>query len=178
MTNCWYLHGIVFPCFLSKNFGIFPLTRILIKILPRNFFGLRVKSLDNSAKNSCFSGFYNDSRNMFNIINKGKLFSYFPWNVSKTCQDGLKISQNIKIYLIHFKTIFSWTRNISNKLSIINCMQLFSIFSIFLFLLILFKFARSWIAIYLIGHIGCVSNLAFDYVEIAISKERKKICNW
>ena len=113
---------------------------------------------------------------MLNSINKRKLFSYFPCNVSKTVNMGWKFHRTLKlsVYLIHFKTIFSWARNISNKLCIINCVELFSTFCIFLFLLILFKFAPLWIEVYLIGHIGCVSYLAFDYVEILISKERKK----
>ena len=106
----------------------------------RNLFGLGVKSFDDSTKNRYFSRLYNDWKNMFININKEKLFSYFLSNISETCQDGLKTTlpwnqvfiSFISKHFFHKLEIFE-----TSYLSIINCIQLFPTFSIFLFLLIL-----------------------------------------
>ena len=108
------------------------------------------------------------------------MFSYFLWNVSKTCEDGLKISRSIEIEcLFHsFQNIFFHELETfeTRYQSIINCMQLFSMFSIFLCPLILFKFAPLWIAIYLIGH----HWLCFIF-SICLNENgyfQRKKCNW
>ena len=72
-----YLRDIVYSCFLRNNVRIFILAHILIKVMSRNDFGLRVKSFCGSAKNRYFSRFYNDWRNMFININKKNSFFIF-----------------------------------------------------------------------------------------------------
>ena len=67
---------------------------------------------------------------------------------SKTCQDGMKISRNIEISFNskHFFQKLEPFEKVT-KASLSAC-NFFSIFSIFLFLLVLFKFVPLWIAIY------------------------------
>ena len=105
---------------------------------------------------------------MFININKGKMFS--KWVENFTEQGNRVFISFISKHFFHKLETFE-----TSYLSIINCMQLFSIFSIFLFLLILFKFVPLWIAIYQLGYHWLCFISAFDYVEIVIFKERKKI---
>ena len=78
------------------------------------------------------------------------MFAYFLWNVSKTCQDRLTISRNIEIECLShsFQDIFF--RNSKHIKQVLTTSNFFSIFSIFLFLLVLFQLTPLWIVIYLI----------------------------
>ena len=92
---------------------------------------------------------------MFINVNKENCFLIFFEIFPKHVKVGWKFLGTLKlsVYLIHLKIFFHELKTFQTSyLSIINYLQLFNIFSIFLFLLILFKFTSLWIAIYLIGH--------------------------
>ena len=119
----------------------------------RKFFGLF-----DSAKDRYFSRLYNDWRNMFININKENWKNVFLFSL--ICfQNMSKWAENVKE---HWNWVFisflskHLCRELktfeTSYLSIINYLQHFSIFSIFLFLLIFFKFTPLWIAIYRIRH--------------------------
>ena len=101
----------------------------------KNDIGPCGKSFDGSVKDRCFSILYNDWRNMFININEKNCFLIF-----------------FEMFVKHVK--MSWPFQGTLKLSVyINYLQLFfPIFSIFLFLLVLFQLTPLWIVTYLIWH--------------------------
>ena len=103
--------------------------------MSKNDFGLCGKSFGSSVKDRYFSVLYNDWRNMFININKKNCFLIFFEMFLKHVKMGWQFQGTLKLsaYLIHFKIFFSGTRSISNKLPIINYLQLF--FHIFHFLI-------------------------------------------
>ena len=121
--------------------------------MSRNDSELRVKSFGGSAKNRYFSRLYNDWRNMFININKKNCFLIFFKMFLKHVKMGWQFQGTLKlsVYLIHFKIFFQELEAFQTSyLSIITFCNFLSIFSSFLFLLLLFQLTPLWIVIYLI----------------------------